>query len=1539
MTRQPSRRRANPIRRTKLVSAVKSYFEGLERRELLAAQVWVNDNWSLRTDTGPEGLSVGDVVDNTGAGESGATITATWGVTGFGTISQAVQAVDAGGTVNVLAGRYADNVTIDKSVKLRGQGTGNTVLRSSGAADSIVLVRHGGVDIALITIDGGSGSGGGGGGGGGGPEGSETVGIDINGGSTSINNTTITGNDIGVRVRNGGSILSMQENFVTNNNVAALDVQATAGAVSAVFNNDLSGPGQAVSNAAASVVNASGNYFGADVTQAAVAARNTGDVDFTPWLNSGTDTSASAGFQGQFTDMNVGAAGSQSGSVGRIREGITLAGAGNNVFLHPGTYQESDVNIDKAVTIDGVGAASGVVVAPAVADGHLLGGGQVFNPNSHNAFVIRSGEVVIKDLTIDGDAGVGGAGSLNYFGGIVYDYNLGTAFNNLQAKNLTVKNIWRVGIYFDGGINALSTGHTVMDNAVDNVAGGTGAAGILMLQASGNVTNNNITNIAGDAIATNYIDGEAYAPTIAIKGNTISGSQTGMNLSGLAGGSAVGGTGTGEANSITMTGGGDDTGIVVQYAVGPVTVENNTITGDGDDSGIWLYHNAQTAAPSIIGNNLTSTGSTSTSDGDGTGVFVTDDGSFFTESSGGNSYATISGNVISGFFRGIDLFRNEDNPAGGFTVNATIDGDNNISGGNTGVRVFDSNGTTAADAVANITGNNASIHGNAIGIDVAGGTATITSNHIYDNGVGVQVRDGGLATINNNEFDGGADDNATDVLVMSTAPSGIAGGAMSGNNFAGDSFFVDNESAQDISVLPGSGNTFDVADNFRVEDHMHHRADSDRASAGKVTVVANEWFVTDPAVGVGSTDSSIQFAINAANSGDTVNIEGATYAENVTVNKAITLDGEGSGPAPLVTWNGATTSPLITITSTNATDDITVLDIAFDGLNSAGSGIRAHAPAANFDALTVNRSTFTGLTFDAIDVSGDAVTGIAPRDVVITNSSFSSNGSAGSGGTGDISLFQYNGDATLSDLTLVGSAGTTGARIGIQMRGVGAASGAGVIAMGNVSMSDIDISGSYRTSFLGLQRYSDVTSLSLSNVALGGATSEIGGTFGALLRIDAVGTGSVASPAAINLGDTYFRGVSPASAQQAFLEFAPDNTFTFLRADATDTRWDLSSGTGVVASSMTLPQAFEATDRMLDYVKPNHPVHGAFKGWAELQNGKAFNTPLSSNINRGIEMVDAAGTVHVKEGTYAQAVNLNRSVTLQGAQAGVDARGRAGAETILTTDLADETLAIVNVTAAGAVVDGFTIEGDGPAAGGVLLLDGSTQSNAARGVVADADNVSVLNNIVNNTYRRGVQFWVNAANAPVGGLVNQNEFNVIGADAGTSANSGDAVLAFADPTVTNNDVNTARTGITFIQVYAPNVTPITISGNNIDAINGIALNETSSAIPTITITNNTVTSDDNGTGLQLWTVDGNVAISGNTFTGTGVGDRGVYAWDGTANDAMNVTVTGGSFTGYQTGVYLTNEEQDGPFGPALANATLTLDGVTIARPPRAPACT
>ena len=127
-------------------------------------------------------------------------------------------------------------------------------------------------------------------------------------------------------------------------------------------------------------------------------------------------------------------------------------------------------------------------------------------------------------------------------------------------------------------------------------------------------------------------------------------------------------------------------------------------------------------------------------------------------------------------------------------------------------------------------------------------------------------------------------------------------------------------------------------------------------------------------------------------------------------------------------------------------------------------------------------------------------------------------------------FFLYNGDATLSDLVLVGSSvGTTGPRLGIQFRGTGDAAGVGTQPIGNVTLDNVDVSGDYVTQMIGIQRYSDVNNLSLNDVKLGGATSSITGAFGASLRLDAVGAGTLTSPATVDLGNTHFRGLDPTS--------------------------------------------------------------------------------------------------------------------------------------------------------------------------------------------------------------------------------------------------------------------------------------------------------------------------------------------------------------------------------------------------------------------------
>ena len=58
----------------------------------------------------------------------------------------------------------------------------------------------------------------------------------------------------------------------------------------------------------------------------------------------------------------------------------------------------------------------------------------------------------------------------------------------------------------------------------------------------------------------------------------------------------------------------------------------------------------------------------------------------------------------------------------------------------------------APDASVTIDGNDNSINGNAIGIDVNAGSATINNNHIYDNGIGIRLINGGTASRHQQQF-------------------------------------------------------------------------------------------------------------------------------------------------------------------------------------------------------------------------------------------------------------------------------------------------------------------------------------------------------------------------------------------------------------------------------------------------------------------------------------------------------------------------------------------------------------------------------------------------------------------------------------------------------------------------------------------------------------------------------------------------------------------------------------------------------------------
>ena len=128
------------------------------------------------------------------------------------------------------------------------------------------------------------------------------------------------------------------------------------------------------------------------------------------------------------------------------------------------------------------------------------------------------------------------------------------------------------------------------------------------------------------------------------------------------------------------------------------------------------------------------------------------------------------------------------------------EGDTDITTGSQGTGIL----VSGANATATITGNDSSIHGNTIGIDVNGGHATISNNHIYNNGTGIEFTNGGSGSVSGNSF-AGSTDNGTDLLIDSTAG---AVSLLDGNSFAGTIDYIVDLSVQSYDLSGYTATTF-----------------------------------------------------------------------------------------------------------------------------------------------------------------------------------------------------------------------------------------------------------------------------------------------------------------------------------------------------------------------------------------------------------------------------------------------------------------------------------------------------------------------------------------------------------------------------------------------------------------------------------------------------------------------------------------------------------------------------------------------------------
>jgi nitrous oxidase accessory protein NosD len=123
------------------------------------------------------------------------------------------------------------------------------------------------------------------------------------------------------------------------------------------------------------------------------------------------------------------------------------------------------------------------------------------------------------------------------------------------------------------------------------------------------------------------------------------------------------------------------------------------------------------------------------------------------------------------------------------------------------------------------------------------------------------------------------------------------------------------------------------------------------------------------------------------------------------------------------------------------------------------------------------------------------------------------------------------------------------------------------------------------------------------------------------------------------------------------------------------------------------------------------------------------NSPCYMTIQAAINAANNGDTIKVADATYNESVNINKSLTLQGAQAGVDARNRSGAESVISNSCSP-----VQITADNVILDGFTVQGS-------TMSDPCTISGIWMnpGFSGTQGGAQIINNIVQNNIS-GIEF-------------------------------------------------------------------------------------------------------------------------------------------------------------------------------------------------------
>lgn len=313
------------------------------------------------------------------------------------------------------------------------------------------------------------------------------------------------------------------------------------------------------------------------------------------------------------------------------------------------------------------------------------------------------------------------------------------------------------------------------------------------------------------------------------------------------------------------------------------------------------------------------------------------------------------------------------------------------------------------------------------------------------------------------------------------------------------------------------------------------------------------------------------------------------------------------------------------------------------------------------------------------------------------------------------------------------------------------------------------------------------------------------------------------------------------------------------------------------------------------------------------------SSTVYATIQAAVNAASAGATINVDAGTYPEEVTISKTLTLRGAEAGVDARTRAGGssavESVVSGAVSGSTHSCAfYINANDVVIDGFTVQGEtsgsSSTGAGIVIAPSHAGTHVINTIMQD--NVAGLF-LANNSSTDAalIQYDYFANNNSAG----NNSGRGIYTDGGVSGGNLTNVTIDSNTFVNNYGTDGIEAACAFQAGSAGEQSNIRIT-NNVMAGNGKAtlfFNTTG-----VVIENNTITGCiDQGSGaLRFEGDDHNVTIMYNTAdyniapalavdakgtpgdnSGFVVNDNNFYDNDTASTPALSVVFNGGNYTG------------------------------------------